>query len=440
MGVKFMKKIEELLREGKMKFDEIEVPEELEERLRNSLNKCSSVRVKRKKWIKRIAAACLVVFLIGYNLDTLAFYGKRLIGYEPLMNGNLKQLNELGKGQAIGKSHTFKNGVTVTLDGIMLDENQILVFYTIKDPKGKADAVHFRAPMRMKGLFGTYDMESGQGEINEENTEIKWLASFKSPFFLEQKLRFQFELMEENVEEKGEIVFKLDRNKAMRHTLKKTINQSVKFGGRNIRFKSILASPTCTVIKGSIQNTIELVKDHLKGERLRFNHLDIKLIANGKELLSQGMGMRTDQKGITFHHEFDPLPENLQSLQIKVESFSADYDVNQKIHLQKDQEAQSVKVLDQNIIINKVVESNGATDITITTKEGTVLTRVYLFIDGNKVELERTDGDSREKLADGSILHTRTLHFPGTGKTYQLYIERMTSITSFNKRIDIPLH
>ena len=80
--------------------------------------------------------------------------------------------------------------------------------------------------------------------------------------------------------------------------------------------------------------------------------------------------MRTDQKGITFHHEFDPLPENLQSLQIKVESFSADYDVNQKIHLQKDQEAQSVKVLDQNIIINKVVESNGATDITITTKEG----------------------------------------------------------------------
>ena len=28
--MKFMKKIEELLREGKMKFDEIEVPEELE--------------------------------------------------------------------------------------------------------------------------------------------------------------------------------------------------------------------------------------------------------------------------------------------------------------------------------------------------------------------------------------------------------------------------
>ena len=54
--------------------------------------------------------------------------------------------------------------------------------------------------MRMKGLFGTYDMESGQ-EINEENTETKWLASFKSPFFL-NKTPFQFELMEENVERK----------------------------------------------------------------------------------------------------------------------------------------------------------------------------------------------------------------------------------------------
>jgi len=435
----FMKKIEDLMQEGKKKLDEIEVPEELEERLRGALNQCSSGKAKRRRRITRIAAACFVVFLIGYHLNTLAFYGKKLIGYEPLMDGNLKQLNELGKGQAIGKSHRFKNGVTVTLDGIMLDENQMLAFYTIKDPKGKADLVHFRAPIRMRGLFGTYAMESGQGEANEENTAIKWLASFPTPFFLEQKLRFQFELMEGNVEEKGEIVFKLDRNKAMGHTLKKTINQSVKVGERSIRFKSILASPTSTVIKGSIQNTVELLKDHLKGERLRPNHMDIQLIANGKELLLQGMGMRTDHKGITFHYEFDPLPENLQSLQIQVKSFSADYDVNQKIPLQKGQEAQSVKVLDQNIAINKVIESNGCTDVTITTEEGTVLTRVYLLVDGKKTELEKTDGDSYEKLADGSILHTRTLHFPETGKIYQLCIERMTSVTSLNKKIHIPL-
>ena len=77
---------------------------------------------------KRIAAACLVVFLIGYNLDTLAFYRKELIGYEPLMNGNLKAIEEAWERSGNRENHTFKNGVTVTLDGIMLDENQILVF------------------------------------------------------------------------------------------------------------------------------------------------------------------------------------------------------------------------------------------------------------------------------------------------------------------------
>lgn len=44
-------------------------------------------------------------------MDTLAFYGKKLIGYESVMNGTLKELNQLGKGQIIGKSHTFSRGI-----------------------------------------------------------------------------------------------------------------------------------------------------------------------------------------------------------------------------------------------------------------------------------------------------------------------------------------
>lgn len=47
-------------------------------------------------------------------MDTLAFYGKKLIGYESVMNGTLKELNQLGKGQIIGKSHTFSRGIWST--------------------------------------------------------------------------------------------------------------------------------------------------------------------------------------------------------------------------------------------------------------------------------------------------------------------------------------
>ncbi len=69
-------------------------------------------------------------------MDTLAYYGKKLIGYDMVMNGTLQELNQLGKGQEIGEAYTFQNGVTLSLDGIMLDGNQLLAFYTLYDPRG----------------------------------------------------------------------------------------------------------------------------------------------------------------------------------------------------------------------------------------------------------------------------------------------------------------
>ncbi len=39
--------------------------------------------------------------------------------------------------------------------------------------------------------------------------------------------------------------------------------------------------------------------------------------------------------------------------------------------------------------------------------------------DGDKIPLVRAVTDDRDKLADGSIRHTRTLHFPGAGEGVQ---------------------
>ncbi|WP_352420656.1 DUF4179 domain-containing protein [Proteiniborus sp.] len=433
-----MKEVERILAEEKKDIDSIEVPDELESRLYKALESSSSIRVKKKNWKPVVAAACIVFLLIGYNFNALAYYGKKLLGYDSVMNGTLKQLNELGKGQPIGKSYTFKNGLTVTLDGIMVDENQLLAFYTVKDPNGAVDEIN-HIGMSMKGFIREYNPESGQGEINNEKTEIKWVHSFEKPSAFEKTLKFELTLFDKNNSERGEISFRIDPSKAMGHTLKQRINKTIEAGDTKIYIESIVASPTKTVLHGKIQNIIELAKDQMLGERLRPNNVDVKLIANGQDVEPQGGGMSTDMKGIRFHSEYDALPYDLTSVQLNIVSFSVDRDVNKKVDINEDLENQEIEVLGQKIEINKVYESDRSTYVTFTTSEDVVLTRVVLIVDGERINLKETTSSDLKKLEDGTIMHTRTMHFPKTGSKYELSIEKMAYTQAYNKIIDIPL-
>lgn len=431
-----MNRIEKILRDKKNDIDNIKVPDELEGRLHKALE--NKKIVNKKKGIRvRIVAACLIILLVGYNFDTLAFYGKRIIGFNNIMNGTLKELNEIGKGQIIDKSYTFENGGSITLDGIMLDESQILVFYTIKDSRGRVDEM---VPIfKLEGLLGEYDHQSGRGQVNDEKTIMKNIDSFEAPYFFERSLDLKFWIRENDLKEEGKISFKVDRNKAMGHTLKVNINKSIQLDKANMEFDSILATPTRTVIKGSIQNILELAKDEIMNTRIRPNQFELKLIANGKEIPPQSGGITTDYFGITFHDEYDPLPKNLKSLKLKLVSFSSDHDVNKVIDINKKSLDQQLDVMGQKIVVNKVYESKGKTFINITTEENTVITKLYLLADDKRIELNRTIENEYDKLENGDILHTRTLEFNGTGKEYKLDIKRMTYSKDYNKIIDIPI-
>lgn len=435
-----MKTIEDELKKGKTSLDQLEVPEELELKLRNALVKAKPRR--RAGWQIRLVVACLALFMISYNFDTFAYFGKKLVGYDNVMSGSLKELNELGKGQLIGNSYTFKNGVLFTLDGIMIDESQLFAFYSLRDPTGQVDVEQMNHHIQIEGTWGQYYMESGRGELNEAKNQINWVASFKPPFFLEKKMHVKLSLTGNgrSKAEEGEIIFSIDRKKAMGYTLKKGINETLKVEGTKVSLESIVASPTRTVINGSIQNIFDLAMDQIKEERIRPKIVSIKLLANGQVVPEQGSQMRTDLKGITFRYFYDALPDQLNTVQIVVESLLADYDVKQQVALEENGRKQQLQILGQDIEVNKVYQSRGSTYVTITTEETTVLTRVYLIVDGKRIELQETITNEMQKLADGKILHIRTLQFPATGKSYQLDIERMTSVKEYNKIIDIPVN
>ncbi|SDI51599.1 DUF4179 domain-containing protein [Desulfosporosinus hippei] len=435
-----MNNIEEILKAKKLQVSEMNVPEELEGRLRNALNKNNQFRFGNRFRVYTAAMAMVFILILSLNYDVVAFYSKQLLGYDQVMNASLKQLSELGKGQPIGKSFTFDNQVSLTVDYVMLDENQLLLFYTIKDPSGHVDKNDITAFMSLKAFWGEYNHQSSQGIINEENTEIKYLASFEPPKLFEKNLTLKFSRILKGREDPAEISFTLNRNTAMGHTLKKTLNETIEVDKTKIKIHSILASPTKTVIEGSIQNIFELAKDQLNGERLRATDLTLKLIANGKEVERQGSGMSTDMKGMTFHCDYDPLPTDLEQLQLEMVNFGADHDVNQQFKLINDGEKQSLNIQGQKVEINKIEKVQGETQITFSSKEGLILSRVYLWIDGQRVSLEQTIMDDYEKLLDGTIIHTRTMRFLGAGDELKLDVQRMTYTTSYDKVLEIPIN
>lgn len=434
-----MKDINKLLLDKKQDLDNIVVPKELEERLANALEDKEFPKKRIFKIDRRIIAACIVMFLITLNFNTLAYYSKKLIGYDQLMNATLKNLNDLGMGQIIGESYAFSNGVEITLDGIMIDENQFLAFYTVTDNRGEGDLISLNPSLNLKGLYKRYYMRGGHGEMLEESNEAKWVMSFDPPAFYERTLYLNVSMNIGGTMQEGKISFMLDRNKAMKSTLKQSINQTFKSDDVNVKLSSILASPTSTVIEGSIQNILQLAIDQISGERIRPNKLEMKLIANGKEVEKRGGSMSTDLNGIRFTKEFDALPDNLESLQIYLESLSIDKDVNKFIELNKDDREFNIEVEGQNILIDEIKEINGSTYITFSTEEDVVLTGVYLIIDGERNSLKETLNSEYDKLNDGRVIHRRTMHFNSSGLNYQISIERMTFSKIYNEMIDIPI-
>src|SRR5665648_1867 len=435
-----MNNIEEILKAKKSEINQIEVPEELEGRLHNVLNK--KKQFPRGSRFKVYVAAMVMIFtmLLSFNYDVIAFYSKQLIGYDQVMNGSLKQLSELGKGQAVGKSFTFDNGVSLAVDYVMLDENQLLLFYTITDPSGHVDEDDISPFMSLKAFWGEYHQQNSHGKIDEEKTQIKYLGSFEPPKPFEKSLTLKFSIRQQGREMPGEISFSLNRNTSMGHTLKKVISEKIEADKTQIEIDSILASPTKTVINGTIQNFFELAKDQLSGERIRPTDLTLKLIANGEEVRNQGGGMSTDMKGITFHSDYDPLPLDLKLLQLELVRFGADHDVNRKFKLitTNDGKKQSLNILGQIIEISKIETTQKETHITISSDDRLILSRVYLMIDGQKVSLEQTIMDKYDKLNDGTIIHTRTLRFLGTGDELELDVQRMTYSKDYNEVLEIP--
>lgn len=308
-----MVNIEQGLDEARKHLEKLETPEDLEFRLKEAL-----FQSKRKTNIKYMLVASIIISLIfisAFNYPVIAYYGRKILGFEQLTYGTLADLNNQGMGQIVNKTYIFKNGMKVTLDGVMIDENQLVAFYTVKDPSGNS-GYDLMGNLSFKGFWGNYGHQFGSGITNDDGTEVKWIDTFSAPKALERSLTFQFSAEFDNQIEHGEIQFILDRSKAMGHTIKQNINKTIKTKEGNIIFEHITASPTITKITGELKGMDLSFPEDLSKDSELLPNFDTVLIVDGEILESRGRGITNNILGTKFTFEFEGFLNSVESMEV----------------------------------------------------------------------------------------------------------------------------
>ncbi|WP_339320034.1 DUF4179 domain-containing protein [Paenibacillus sp. FSL R10-2734] len=428
--------IEQRLADEKTRMESITAPEELEMRLRNALNSAPAKRSKKIAPIWKIAAVVLLVTVIsGQNYNAFAYYGKQLFGFDELLQGTtLQQLNNKGMGQNVNKKITLLDGTDLTINGIMADANQFIMYYTLANPNGLDDmSVDTFRPSQISGFLTDSNVVSGTSLINEDHTEIKGTMSFDSvnPFSKKLTLHFWQQLEENGQMSEGTVTFPYNPNEAMQTQIKQSINKKIKVDKGTITFKSITATPTMTVIRGKLNvDNFDRVNLGLHG---------IQLLANGAQVEILGSGNQTSVGGRTFDIRFDTLPKDLHSLQLVVKEFAGYQKLEEKYPMSFISN-KPFTLGDKELWIKEVSKTSQGIEVTIATDDDVMLDGVSIEAKGVSTPLKTTINQKEVKQADGKLMKERTLLFATQTKPESLLIEGMHYMKEYNKMIEIPVN
>lgn len=425
--------VEERLADEKKRIASINAPEDLEMRLRNALD---AVPVKRKKKLSpiwKIAAVVLLITVIsGNSYNAFAYYGKKIFGFDDVIQGTLQQLNEQGMGQSIDQKTTLADGTELTINGIMADANQFIVYYTLNNPKGLDETEDQFRPFKIDGFLTDSNVASGVSLINEEQTEIKGTMTFDSVSPFSKKLTLHYwEPLQNGQMSEGTITFPYNPNQAMVTQIKQKINKKIKVDKGSITFKSITATPTMTVIRGNLN--VEYF------DRIKLGLQGIELIANGSPVQILGSGSQSSFGGRTFDIRFDTLPKELHSLQLVFKEFVGYQKLEQKYSLAADRSSEPLMLGDKELWIKEVSKTSQGIEVTIATEDDVLLDGVSIETENESTPLTTTIHHKELKQTNGKLLKERTLLFETQSQPDNIRIQGIHYVKEYNKVIEIPV-
>lgn len=430
-----MKRIDEALNEEKMKLENIQVPDELEDRLRGALNKKIN-----KKWKGLLAAALILLVICFYSYDAIAYYGKKIIGYDSTMYGNLKELNEKGRGQEINKSYVFSDGTEIRLDGIIFDDNKLIAFIKESSSAG-IDKISIN--YSINGLrFMKYFNLGGTGKGNEEWTEANFIYEFEPPAIYEKWLSLDIIKISGGKAEEGKIKFTLDRNKAMGYTVKQNIGKTVKIEDLNIRFDKITITPIAAVVEGEITGGTSFKGDFLEGGNTDHPLVDFDLIINDKIYNCGTRNMSGSNDKIQFKNESITVPANINTLKISNIKFAVQRIVDKRVSIKPDTKDLKVDTDKGDIVIKNVRQDGKSTYITIKSDVEFDLQNnpaLAISADGKDIASSEQALD-KEYIENGKKYKERTFKFDALSDEIELAIKVVYDIHSSSEVIEIPIN
>ena len=434
-----MNKIEERLLEEREKIQSIQAPPSLEKRLQEALN--IKTKQKKKQFSLLIAVAAIVLtFLISYNYNALAYYSKKILGFENYIFGTLRELNESGFGQPIDQRITFEDGTILTINGIISDENQLILFHTLYNENGLEDSlVNSIRLSKISGfLTHSYHM-SGSGSYNSGKTELKMIDSFEPvhPFAKNLTLHIWYQPDPNAADEIIEISFKHDPNKAMRATYKLTLNETFEFDLGTITVKSLTASPTMTTIEGTIDmNDIDNQQFSIYDP-----HKDLILVANENFYNApKSFGSKTSITGTTFDVRYDALPTDLHSLQLVMQYSTGYEEIVKEIDLQTQLETYIPMIDGREILINDIKETYEGIEITVATDNDLSLDKLFLqTVTGEIVPNHSIDFHGQKMQRSTRYMNESTYTFKTKVQQEALMIDGIYYKKEYGQTTDIPI-
>lgn len=439
MGVSMMHNIEKRLLAEREQLQSIQAPTSLEETLKKALHYKTK---KKKRHVRLFIAAALIMLTIlaGYNYNALAYYSKKILGFENHLSGTLKQLNEDGFGQSIDQSITLEDGTILTINGIISDENQLLLLYTLFNENGledsKADSIWLA---KISGFMTNSAASGGSGSYNATMTELKMISSFEpvNPFAKSLTLHVWDEPFPNDSVNNFEITFKHDPNKAMQANMKLPLNETFEFDLGSITVQSITASPTMTMLEGRLkmEYTDEI-------EYLFYAPYDgLKLKANGNRYVSKtGSRRTTEDSGTTFEVHYDALPLELDSLELVLEHSLGYDDMTKEIDLSTQLETYLPIIDEREIMINDVNQTSQSIEITVATDDYMIVDQLFLkTATGDTVPVHDVHLLGQKMQRSTRLMNERTYIFKTQEQPDTLIIEGIYYKKPFQQTVTIPL-
>ncbi len=378
----------------------LKAPDSLDILISDSVQSLDKKKRKAKKsWIALAAMIAILIFT-GYHFETFAFYAQKLVGYDPIMSRSLRDLSDLGKGQALHISKQLPDGTMVTLDHLMIDGNKMILFYRMSYSDVLWNDSHTQ--VQIKGRFESYPLSTSTAYYEEGVSEdIVVISEFKTPKWYERNLTITYWDGQQQV---NLATVRIDRKKAMGVTIRQKLSYDVAYGRHHISLTNMTASPTSTLVYGKVDSVFKAYWAYINNDITRIEDVKIVLQVDGKTYLPIGSSMTTDMRGMTFTGTFDALPLDATSIEARIESFYIRYRPKRVVALEADGASQKIDI-EGHIIEIKDVKVEDTVRVTLLADSNIRLYDVALEANGKDMPFESIESNEKGE---------RVLVFKGT--------------------------